>query len=64
MAMTIIADECIACGACEPDCPTESVREEDGVYVIDATTCVECEGYYDEPQCVSVCPVDCVVVAA
>lgn len=24
--------------------------------------CTECVGYYDEPQCISVCPVDCVVL--
>jgi ferredoxin len=34
----------------------------DTIYVIDATTCVECKGHYDAPQCVSVCPVDCIVV--
>ncbi|MBA4380864.1 MAG: ferredoxin, partial [Anaerolinea sp.] len=36
MAMKI-TEECIACGACVPECPTESISEGDGVlYVIDA----------------------------
>lgn len=61
MAMKI-TDECIACGACLPECPTESISEGD-IYVIDANTCVECEGYYDSPQCVSVCPVECIIKA-
>ena len=60
-----INEDCIACGACIPECPTESITEGNGVlYVIDQTTCVECEGHYDSPQCVSVCPVDCIVKAA
>lgn len=59
MAMTI-TDECIACGACEPECPTEAISEGDPIYIIDAQKCVECEGYFDEPQCVEVCPVDCI----
>jgi ferredoxin len=60
MAMKITED-CIACGACLPECPTESITEGDGItYVIDAATCVECEGHFDEPQCVSVCPVECI----
>ena len=59
-----IQDDCIACGACVPDCPTESITEGDGtLYVIDQTTCVECEGHFDSPKCVSVCPVDCIVKA-
>jgi ferredoxin len=29
--------------------------------VIDAGTCVECAGHFDSPQCVSNCPVDCIV---
>lgn len=63
MSMTI-TEECIACGACMPECPTESISEGDGVvYVINADTCVECEGHFDEPQCVSVCPVECIVPA-
>jgi ferredoxin len=64
MTMTI-KEDCIACGACVPECPTESVSEGDGVlYVIDQATCVECEGHYDSPHCVSVCPVECIVKVA
>ena len=62
MAMKI-TDECIACGACEPGCPTQSVSESDFIYVIDSNTCVECEGHFDSPQCVDVCPVECIVKA-
>jgi len=28
--------------------------------VIDPNKCTECVGHYDEPQCVQVCPVDCI----
>jgi ferredoxin len=62
MAMKI-TDECISCGACEPECPTNSIKEGSPIYVIDATTCVECVGHYDSPQCVSVCPVESIVKA-
>ena len=62
MTMTIL-EECISCGACEPDCPVEAIHEGDTIYVIDTALCVECEGYNDSPQCVSVCPVDCIVKA-
>ena len=31
------------------------------LYVIDQATCVECEGHHDSPQCVTVCPVECIV---
>lgn len=62
MAMKITAD-CISCGACEPECPTESIKEGDGIYVINAATCVECKGHADAPKCVGVCPVECIVQA-
>lgn len=59
----LINEECISCGACEPECPTNSITEGDEIYVIDPNTCVECEGYFDDPQCIEVCPVDCIVKA-
>jgi ferredoxin len=62
MAMKI-TEECISCGACVPECPTESITEEDPIYVIDESTCVECEGHFDEPQCLAVCPVESIVKA-
>lgn len=58
-----ITDECINCAACEPECPTEAISEGDEYYVIDPDKCVECEGHFDEPQCISVCPVECIVKA-
>jgi len=56
MALKIL-DTCISCGACEPECPVEAITEGDDIYVIDPDTCIECEGYNDEPQCIEVCPV-------
>jgi len=87
-----ISDECISCGACEPECPNNAIYEggmewnfSDGtsltgkitpksggdydaddsqepvdydVYYIAADKCTECIGFFDEPQCSAVCPVD------
>jgi len=55
-----INEECINCGACEPECPVEAISEGEEYYVIDPNVCVECEGYHDEPQCKEVCPVECI----
>jgi ferredoxin len=56
----MITDECINCDVCEPECPNDAISAGDEIYVIDPTRCTECVGHYDEPQCVSVCPVDCI----
>jgi ferredoxin len=61
MALKIVADECTACGACEPECPNEAISVAKGVYIIDPAKCTECEGSHDVPQCASVCPADCCV---
>ena len=91
----IITDECINCGACEPECPNNAIYEggvewamSDGTslkgsyvlmdgstldsdqrnapvsvdtYYIVPDKCTECQGFHEEPQCASVCPVDCCV---
>ncbi len=57
----MITDECINCGACVPECPNEAISEGEDIFIIDPDKCTECVGWYDEPQCVQVCPVDCIV---
>ncbi|GEO80373.1 YfhL family 4Fe-4S dicluster ferredoxin [Pararhodospirillum oryzae] len=59
-----ITDECINCGACEPECPNEAISQGDPTFKIDPKKCTECKGVHDEPQCVPVCPVECIVKAA
>ncbi|HCH25742.1 MULTISPECIES: YfhL family 4Fe-4S dicluster ferredoxin [Psychrobacter] len=56
----LITDECINCDVCEPACPNEAISEGDDIYVIDPDLCTECVGHFDEPQCVVICPVDCI----
>ena len=56
-----ITDECINCDVCEPECPNEAISQGDEIYEIDPATCTECVGHYDTPQCVDVCPVDCIL---
>jgi ferredoxin len=90
-----ITEECINCGACEPECPNHAIYEggiewsiadgtsvagsyvlSDGsvvdanhrlaalsadTYYIVPNKCTECQGFHEEPQCASVCPVDCCV---
>jgi len=91
----IITDECINCGACEPECPNHAIYEaaedwrfsdgttlkgkvvlpnnktidgdadneplSDEYYFIIPDKCTECKGFFDEPQCAAVCPVDCCI---
>lgn len=58
---TMITEECINCGVCEPECPNNAISAGDGVYVIDPELCTECVGFHDSEQCAEVCPVDCCV---
>ncbi len=56
----MITDECINCDVCEPECPNGAISPGDEIYVIDPALCTECVGHYNTPQCVEVCPVDCI----
>jgi len=73
---TKITDECINCGACEPECPNTAIYEgaepweldgdlhdalADEVYYIAPQKCTECVGFFDQEQCAAVCPVDCCI---
>lgn len=58
---TFITDECINCGACEPECPNEAISEGDDIYVIDPERCTECVGFHGDEACQSVCPVECCI---
>jgi ferredoxin len=56
-----ITEECINCGACEPECPNQAISAGDERYVIDPDKCTECVGSHSSSQCAAVCPVDACV---
>ena len=57
-----ITNECINCDVCEPECPNEAISAGVEIYEIDPSRCTECVGHFDEPQCIEVCPVECILV--
>ncbi|WGH25799.1 MAG: 4Fe-4S dicluster domain-containing protein [Candidatus Shikimatogenerans bostrichidophilus] len=90
-----ITEECINCGACEPECPNKAIYEggekwsisegtsikkkkyiyngktiyknkkykpiSNDIYYIVKEKCTECIGFFKDPQCASVCPIDCCI---
>ncbi len=56
-----ILDTCINCDVCEPVCPNQAISFHGTRYHIDPELCTECQGEFDEPQCVVFCPVDCII---
>ena len=73
---TFITEECINCGACEPECPNTAIYAggaqydfkgqnvdpiSNDFYYIVPEKCTECVGHFDQEQCAAVCPVDCCV---
>lgn len=55
-----INELCVNCDVCEPACPNQAIAQGETIYVIDPARCTECVGHFDEPQCVVVCPVECI----
>lgn len=70
----IITDECINCGACAVECPTEAIFELAESYDVSgkyfppismehffivAEICDECSGL-NEIKCIAVCPMDAI----
>jgi ferredoxin len=73
---TKITEECINCGACEPECPNTAIYEGGSGWELNGDThpalqmdtfyiapekCTECVGFYAQEQCAAVCPVDCCI---
>jgi len=58
---TTITEECIACGACESECPNDAIHLGEAIFVIDADLCSECVGSHDTQMCDEACPIDCCV---
>ena len=50
-----ITAECVSCGACEAECPTQAISQGEERYQIDAEKCTDCGA------CVEVCPVEAIV---
>ena len=46
----VINDSCVACGACESQCPVGAISMGDGKFEIDANTCTSCG------SCAGQCP--------
>jgi ferredoxin len=63
MALKIL-DTCVNCDVCEPVCPNQAIFPGAVIYEIVPARCTECVGHFDAPQCVEVCPVDCIIVDA
>ena len=55
-------ESCLCCGSCEAACSQGAIQTDRLMqrYVIDPAKCTECVGHFDAPQCVEVCPVDCI----
>ena len=61
MALLIVMDDCTDCDACIEPCPNDAISIIDGLYIINIDLCTECVGHHEDPQCVEVCPSDCIL---
>ena len=55
-----ITEECINCDVCEPVCPNQAIYMGEQIYEINPNLCTECVGHFEIPQCVDICPIDCI----
>jgi ferredoxin len=58
----MITEDCINCNACVDECPNDAISEGESVYVVNPDLCTECVGFFDEPQCINVCPVEDTII--
>ena len=58
----LINELCVNCDVCAPVCPNEAITQGETIYEIAPARCTECVGHFDTPQCVEVCPVECILL--
>ena len=58
----VIEVSCINCDMCVPECPNQAIFMGAQHYQVDPERCTDCEGYYDKPTCIAVCPIDCIEI--
>jgi ferredoxin len=51
-----IPEDCIFCGTCAEECPTQAIYEGEEQYHIDPEKCNECVGFFESPRCAEACP--------
>lgn len=47
---------------CVPECPNEAITLGAEIYEIDPALCTECVGFYEQPTCLKVCPINCIMI--
>ncbi len=73
----LITENCINCKACETVCPVNAIYpggkdfelnnkkcrapEKEHYYIVPGK-CNSCKGFYDGPECISICPMDAIKV--
>lgn len=49
-----INEECISCGSCESECPTNAISDGGERFVIDPDACIDCGA------CAGICPTEAI----
>ena len=53
----VIGDACVACGACEAQCPVGAISMGDGKYEINPDECIDADKCISCGSCAGQCPV-------
>ena len=57
MVAKVNADECVGCGTCVDECPSEAISMNDNdIAVVDADACTDCG------MCVDACPTEAITM--